>query len=213
MNDQEYCFCELAPLYALGILDESERCFVEDQITNYPELAAELDMFQTSVAAMFYHLPPISLAVDLKKRLFQRIGVDLTEESPDHLPVRTNIVSNLVVRSHNLTWRPYRTPGVMVAVLHINPIQQKVTALVKAESGVRYPTHRHAGVEEIFMLAGDLVIGEEVYGQGDYIRSPQGSVHTPETQGGCMFFVSTSLNDHYPGWWSGWWKSFFRRGR
>jgi hypothetical protein len=101
------------------------------------------------------------------------------------------------VRSHQLKWRPDRVPGVEIALLHIEPIKREVVALLRAEAGVCYPTHRHAGVEEIYMLSGDLVIGENVYGAGDYIRSNRGSLHAPETRTGCIFLVRTSLSDEY----------------
>ena len=48
------------------------------------------------------------------------------------------------------------------------------------------------------LLEGDLVIGEEVFGAGDYIRSLSDSGHAPYTEGGCRFFFHTSLDDEYP---------------
>jgi ChrR Cupin-like domain len=47
-------------------------------------------------------------------------------------------------------------------------------------------------------LEGDLVIGNEVYGAGDYIRSSPGSSHAPYTNGGCRFFFHASMDDEYP---------------
>ena len=57
---------------------------------------------------------------------------------------------------------------------------------------------QNAATEEIFMIEGDLAIGNEVYGAGDYIRSQPVSSHAPYTNGGCQFFFHTSMDDEYP---------------
>jgi hypothetical protein len=105
----------------------------------------------------------------------------------------------ITVDPQSLIWQPHRVPGVMVAPLYVDLKKREVTALIRAEPGIRYPSHRHAAVEEIFMLEGDLVIGDDVYGPGHYIRSSPESVHELATSvGGCMLLVRTSLNDEYP---------------
>jgi anti-sigma factor ChrR (cupin superfamily) len=86
----------------------------------------------------------------------------------------------------------------VIAIVHRDEIKRELVGFLQAEAGVRYPCHRHAAMEEIFMLEGDLVIGDEVYGAGDYILSHPGSSHTPYTQGGCRFFFHTSMDDEYP---------------
>ncbi len=68
---------------------------------------------------------------------------------------------------------------------------------LRAEPRGHYPLHRHAAMEEIFMIEGDLVIGDEVYYAGDYIRSYSGSSHAPHSNTGCCFFFHTSLDDEY----------------
>lgn len=45
------------------------------------------------------------------------------------------------------------------------------------------------------MLEGDLVIDGELYSSGECIRSVSGSAHQPETYGGCLIFLRTSLDN------------------
>ncbi|MGI0484227.1 cupin domain-containing protein [Pantanalinema rosaneae CENA516] len=85
-----------------------------------------------------------------------------------------------------------------MAIVHRDEVKRELAGFLRAEPGVRYPFHRHAAIEEIFMLEGDLVVGDEVYGAGDYIRSHPGSSHAPYTNGGCRFFFHTSIDDEYP---------------
>lgn len=195
MNPERLCFCELAPLYALEVLAEPERRWLEEQVAASPDLAGELADYQTVVAALAYGTPEISPASDLKDRLFQRLGC-----SPPHPTAvsPTSASSRLVeqvLRSQDQVWQAHPVPGITIAILYLNQARREVTALLRAAAGVRYPLHRHAGVEEIYMLEGDLVVGDESYGPGDYLRSLPNSVHAPETRGGCMFLVKTSLDD------------------
>ncbi|WP_016952981.1 cupin domain-containing protein [Anabaena sp. PCC 7108] len=198
MNPKDDCFCELAPLYALDIIDDPERHLVEEKIIEYPELAEELAELQEAVAAISYTVPTVPMTTDLKNRLFNKIGISDSSELPISEPIEEISLPYSFVRSQDLDWQLYRLPGVMVATLHTDLVKREVSGLFRAAAGVRYPLHCHAGVEEMFMLEGDLVIGEEVYGQGDYIRSTPGSMHAPETRGGCMFFFRASLDDEYP---------------
>lgn len=194
MNNANYCFCELAPLYALDLLSEEERAWVDQQLIECPELAQELTEYQTAAATIPYSSPTVEMAADLKARLFDRLGLDsplTVEETTPPLPFFS-------VRSQDVNWQPHtRVAGVSIARLHIDPIKREVVGLLRAEPGVRYPFHIHATGEEIYMLQGDLVIENQVYGAGDYIRSPGGSNHTPHTNGGCMFFYRTSMDDEY----------------
>ncbi|HEY9601849.1 MAG TPA: cupin domain-containing protein [Allocoleopsis sp.] len=208
MELNDACFCELAPLYALDLLDEQERRVVEEQIAECPDLANELAEFQAAVAAIPYSTPSVPMAADLQERLFQRIGQEMPSDEPViEAPSPPTVPFELVMRSpfgwclrqsQNIVWQPHPVPGVTIATLHVDPVKREITGLLRAEPGVRYPLHRHAAIEEMFMLEGDLAIAGEVYGAGDYIRSDPGSSHAPETNGGCMFFFRTSLDDEYP---------------
>jgi anti-sigma factor ChrR (cupin superfamily) len=196
MNPED-CFCDLAPLYALGVLEEPDRRWVEQQLAESPELAVELADWEAAVGAIAYSAPELAPAPDLKQRLFQRIG----RSAPPPLAASIHPSAPSLaraVRSQDLSWRPYRQiSGVQVARLHHDRASRTVTAVLRAAAGVCYPAHRHAAFEEIYMLSGDLIIGDQVYGPGDFIRSESGSLHAPRTQDGCMFLVRTSLDDEY----------------
>ena len=61
----------------------------------------------------------------------------------------------LTVRFQDLAWQPYRVPGVMVAILHLDLVKREAAALLRAEAGVQYPIHRHAVDEECDSLHDD----------------------------------------------------------
>lgn len=195
MASNHDCFCELAPFYALGTLSEVECQWVEQHIAEYPELAEELAEYEAAVVALPYGAPPVALASSLKDRLFSGLGLTVPVDPEPKIDLDQQSV--WTVRSQDLQWQPHPTPGVQIAIFHTNPLAREISGVLKAEPGVVYPRHRHAAVEEIYMLEGDLIVEEQTYGAGDYIRSQAGSIHAPHTIGGCKFFFRTSMDDEY----------------
>ena len=60
----------------------------------------------------------------------------------------------------------------------------------------RYPSHRHAGVEEILLLEGDLHVHGVVMRAGDYCRAEPDSMHEVTfSESGCMLLLRTSQHD------------------
>jgi anti-sigma factor ChrR (cupin superfamily) len=208
MNSDHRCFCELAPLYALDLLDLEERLWVEAQVLECPDLAEELASYQTAVGLIPYSAEPMPMAADLKDRLFDRIaaegehqlavdpGVDPQPELPSEVPLAPEMFA---LRSKDLEWKSPRMEGVEVALLFLDPVHRMRSLVVKAAAGVIYPLHRHEGIEEIYMLEGELEIDGQVYLAGDYIRSYPQSIHAPSTNTGCMFLIRACIDDEYFG--------------
>ncbi|NJM75431.1 MAG: anti-sigma factor [Acaryochloridaceae cyanobacterium RU_4_10] len=196
MNSEQYCFCDLAPLYALDLLNGPERNWVEQQIMEDPALAEELAEYERAVTALPYGAPTVEIADNLKQRLFENLELDPPETIAE-VSVPQGPELFWTVRAQEIVWQPHPVPGVEVSIFYTDPVRRRLSGLFKAEPGMQYPLHRHAEVEEIYMLSGDLIIGEQVYGAGDYIRSHPGSMHNPHTSTGCMFFFQTSMDDEY----------------
>jgi quercetin dioxygenase-like cupin family protein len=189
------CFCDLAPLYALDLLDLEERLWVEAQIAECPDLAEELTSYQEAVGAMPYTAPLVPMAADLKERLFDRLGLDPVPPSPsESAPLHPQLFS---IRADELEWKPHRVEGIECAVLFVDSVSRMRTLMVRARGGIKYPVHQHRGVEEIYMLEGELEIEGNTYAAGDYIRSSPNSIHAPFTATNCMFLIRSSIDDNY----------------
>jgi hypothetical protein len=182
---------ELASLYALDILEEEYCHEVEDAIAKFPEFEQELAGFQSAVAAIPYTAPPMPMAANLKDRLFQRIEEDISvAKAKNELSVE-----DLIAQAARVSWQPYSLPGIKIGRWKLDLEKREVSCFIRATPGVQFYNHRHAGNEEIVVLEGDIVINGEKYNIGDRIRSMPGSAHQPETYGGCLIFVQTSLDD------------------
>jgi len=53
------------------------------------------------------------------------------------------------------------------------------------------------GIEEIYMLEGELIIDGQIYRAGDYIRSYPNSIYSPSTSMGYIFLIRGCLDDNY----------------
>ncbi|PSB16230.1 cupin-like domain-containing protein [filamentous cyanobacterium Phorm 46] len=199
MPDEEFNI--LAAIQALDTIDESESRELENKLKQSPELQSELDAFEATIAAIAYTIPPVSVAPDLKNRLFQRIAelsqtpAEEVSSEPVSEPSPNTKSRQFVRRSHDVKWKSFGVTGISIGRLFTDKEKREITCLLRLEPGIEFPLHRHGGVEEIFMLEGDLVVEGEVCYQGDYIRSLPGSTHSSITQGGCLLLVKSSLDN------------------
>jgi putative transcriptional regulator len=140
-------------------------------------------------------LPPASPPAGLKDRLMERIRSGAAvqawkqwrPDSPD---------DNVIVRGGVSEWQPTAVEGVSVRRLFVDAAADRITMLVKMDAGTSYPAHRHGGVEECFVLEGDLYGPDFEMKAGDYQRLAGGSTHGVQgTRTGCLLFIVSSMND------------------
>jgi anti-sigma factor ChrR (cupin superfamily) len=87
-------------------------------------------------------------------------------------------------------------PGVSCKLLETDPERGRVSMLVRLAPGTGYPPHRHAAVEELYLLYGELIVDDKTYHPGDYRRAEAGTVdHRVSSETGCTCLLMTSLHD------------------
>jgi len=181
---------DLLALTALDLIDGRDRHFAEDLAAANPELELELRSLQATVNALAYAQPILPVPANLKQRLFEQIQPPKPSQE-----VSVNSPAFWAIRASELNWQPHSVSGITIAMLHTDPVQRLVSALVRCAPGAIYPPHRHAIGEEIFMIEGDLVSDGVTYTTGDFLYSASSSVHAPSSTYGCMFLVRTSMDD------------------
>lgn len=77
----------------------------------------------------------------------------------------------------NLAWEGTGIPGIQRKLLSQDKESGTYTALVHMASGARYPPHRHAGTEQLFLLSGTLALAGKTIGKGDFCVAHAGTVH------------------------------------
>jgi hypothetical protein len=187
-------FSELISLAALEAVDDQAMLLADTYASTSVELEQELAEMRQAVGAIPYGDALLPISPNLKDRLFDWIA---TEAEQENKPNVQDILPFQAIRFSEMEWQPHPVPGVTIAVLHTDPMTRSLSALVRCQPGVYYPIHRHAGIEEILMLEGQLICNGNTYGVGDYLLSGSNSAHDPESPDGCLFFVRTSMDDQF----------------
>jgi anti-sigma factor ChrR (cupin superfamily) len=84
-----------------------------------------------------------------------------------------------------LPWESTPFPGIERKLLHQDP-SGRLTALIRMAPGAKLPRHRHAGLEQSFVLEGSLVDDDGACPAGHYVWRRPGSVHAAWAPAGCL---------------------------
>ncbi len=74
-------------------------------------------------------------------------------------------------------WKQSGFPGITIRALYVDRARGRETMLVRMEAGASYLPHHHEGVEESFVLEGDIACDGETLTAGDYHRAEAGTYH------------------------------------
>lgn len=87
-------------------------------------------------------------------------------------------------------------PGISVELVSIDEPTSQLSLLVRLAPGADYPPHRHAAVEELHLLHGELKVDEKNLQAGDFLRAEPGTIdHRVWSDTGCICFLMTSARD------------------
>lgn len=175
---------ELVVLHGLGVLPAHELARVDahvaacsecrDELQHVHEFARKFAAWPTDVLR-----PPCSLWDRVAQRVASK-GV----QRPAVASVRTEPA-----------WEQ-PGPGIECQQLAIDEASGRVSMVVRLALGSHYPPHRHAGVEELFLLAGELWIDARKLVPGDYNRAEPGTVdQLVWSETGCTCVLVTSTKD------------------
>ncbi len=214
MSSPKMDAAELADLYAAGALTPAEHVELERRLASGDAaLARELARIQPILEALL-DAPEAAVPRHLREGIEARIdtaaGTDAQEWAeargshsiaaeacgePGGIPP-ANSPALLILRSTNARWTPTGIRGVRFRTLCADRRANRRTIVLQMDPGTALPDHDHAGPEEVYVLSGDLSIGAELLGPGDYFRVPAGAEHgIPRTQHGCTCII---VSDYVP---------------
>jgi anti-sigma factor ChrR (cupin superfamily) len=179
-------YTERVFLYALQALPSSEVAVVGGHIAGCAECRQELETLRPVIHAFVSWptdvlRPSASLWERLARRIVAETGGEPVLPSPE--------------RWVEPEWKE-AAPGISCKLLATDTEKNRVSMLVRLAPGTEYPPHRHAGLEELHLLHGELMIGDRTLYPGDYNRAPAGSVdHRVWSETGCTCVLVTSFSD------------------
>lgn len=177
--------------YAIGALEQDERHAFEDHLLTCAPCRAELRLLQEVTEEL-----AVSTATDPPPSIRQRLTeqVRSAPRAPGIVYDRDGV---LIARGAELPWATL-VPGISYKQLYVDASRRYRTMLLRMDAGARLPEHEHGGVEEIFVLSGDLYFSGAAMGPGDYCRADHGSTHQDTfSKTGCLFLVIASQDNQF----------------
>lgn len=191
-----------AAQYAMGALDRGAIPLYEAHLAVCVLCRAEVAVCREAIEALGRAVPPVEPPADLKRRLFERIGANSRSDESAGVQAWKRWAANsagdtsIIVRGAATDWQATAVDGVRVRRLFVDAEAERITMLVRMDAGTAYPAHRHGGVEECYVLEGDLYGPDFEMKAGDYQRLAGGSTHGIQgTRAGCLLFIVSSMND------------------
>lgn len=167
--------------HALGALAPAAAAALEAHLAGCAACRAELAALRPLVAAFGSVNDVARPAEPLWDRIAQRVGVAAATEPTE-------------------PWREPQwedvAPGISCKLLATDAQRNRVSMLVRLAPRTAYPPHRHAGVEELHLLEGELWIEDHLLRPGDYNRAEPGTGdQRVYSETGCTCVLITSPGD------------------
>jgi anti-sigma factor ChrR (cupin superfamily) len=182
-----------AALYVVGALrGEEARDFAAHLKQGCEVCAAEVKAFSNVADELAAVVPPEAPSAKLRERVLDKIA---NEAGAGH---SSTIGKNGMrfVLSNLMPWEATAIAGVETKVLFRDARSGIVTQLVRMGPGTSFPHHRHAEVEDCYVLEGDLTLSGVEMKAGDYCRAEPSSIHTGITtrDGTVIILIASERN-------------------
>jgi anti-sigma factor ChrR (cupin superfamily) len=179
-------YAERVFLYALQALPSNELAAAGAHISGCAECRQEMETLRPIVDSFVsWPIDVLRTSVPLWERLAQRIAAETGGEPM--LPAPQQWAEP--------EWKE-AAPGISCKLLATDVERSRVSMLVRLAPGTAYPPHRHADVEELHLLQGELMIGDRKLYPGDYNKAEAGTIdHRVWSETGCTCILLTSVHD------------------
>lgn len=176
---------ELLPLYALGILEADEAAVVERAVVGDAAVAAELDTYQQTTAALGAAIEPVTPPPEVKHRLLASIGAGRFEAFSGRMAKLFDVTLDrarelLGLIERPASWIPQIIPGISLVHFEGGPsVAGADCGFVRIVVGGVFPPHTHLGEEVVTILCGQLhdPTNDRVLRPGDDYVQTQGTTH------------------------------------
>ena len=174
------------PAYVMQVLPPDEASVFETHLASCAQCRQEVDSLRPVADAFaFWPTDVLRPPASLQDRLARRIAAE-TGEAPVPVPAS---------QWDEPAWDEV-APGIFCKLMATDTERHRVSMLVRLMPGVEYPPHTHAGLEELFLLDGELWIDDRKLYPGDYNRAEAGSGDKRVwSETGCTCVLITSTQD------------------
>ena len=169
---------------SIGALDPDEQVELQARLeTLTPEQRSEVTHLYDAATAVALSLPPAEPPPRARERLL----------------AAARTPSTYTVWAADAAWTDTGLPGIRARVLAVDKMRSLVTLVLRAEPGAVYPSHKHHGPEECFVISGSVVIDGRVLRAGDFHHADEDSDHGEiTTTDGAEVLLVGAIDDYLP---------------
>ena len=201
MNTDRESLKELAALHAIGGLDGDEAKDFSILLASHATAREEAAAFALVAEALAVSVPAASEPPrELKARILKQV-----EQSKARHQLEAQLKQLRPPATHGFSyareatadgWIPLPVSGAYIKLLSFDDSTGYATVLGKLDPGARYPAHHHLQAEDVFMISGDLHIGENVIRPMDFHHAEAGTDHGVNwSEHGCVLLAVLSKED------------------
>jgi anti-sigma factor ChrR (cupin superfamily) len=166
---------ELASLYALGALPADEARAFEAELRADAELGELVRSLQNATDMLALSSTQTAPPPGLKARVLARIAPAAAATPKPAAPRVPGFLFHGAQDEKG--WKELPISGAWIKLLSLDSDRGYAVLMGRLEAGVRYPPHTHAGGEELYIVTGDLHIGDRRLGPGDFHHADAGTAH------------------------------------
>lgn len=192
---------ELAALLAADSLDGEDRRELDALLARQdPRAVAAVARFRDIIALMaLASVPAVEPPPQLRSRLLDRVRTRKPIPAPEPKPPNRAISTpgfRFRFAADTDGWIDLPVPGASVKLLSLDPQRGFATVLGRLAAGASYPPHRHIHAEQVYVLSGDLSIGDQRLEAGDFHEAAAGTFHDiNRSEHGCTILAVISTED------------------
>jgi anti-sigma factor ChrR (cupin superfamily) len=176
---------EHASLYVLGVLTGAEQQAFAADMRASVELREFVFALQKTAELLAKATPFVRPPLELKQKVLRRIETAagaVTQPAAQQPGVAVASIASLaglrfLSADDAVGWKQLPVPGAWIKLLSIERERGYAVLLGRLDPGVRYPAHMNVGPEDLYVLTGDLHVGNRTLRSGDFHHADAGSFH------------------------------------
>jgi anti-sigma factor ChrR (cupin superfamily) len=173
---------EQASLYVLGALTGAEQEVFDVELRDNAELRELVLSLQQTTSLFALASPFVNPPRELKDAVLRRIQATagaMNQPVTPHPAVTTSGPAGFRFLSADDTigWKELPVRGAWIKLLSRDLERGYAVLLGRLEPGVRYPAHTNVGPEDLYVLTGDLHVGDRTLWAGDFHHADGGTFH------------------------------------
>ncbi|MCC7373109.1 MAG: cupin domain-containing protein [Verrucomicrobiales bacterium] len=173
---------QMTALHALGALDGLDVERLRHRLSEDPSAAEELTRFLDVAGVLTGLVKPVQPSASVRAKVMDRIRKtpqvrDSAAAAVDVKAGEPPVPEGLHFLRADQPWLPAPLPGSRFKLISSGEHQSYIMLMIELAPGAGYPEHDHFGVEDMYILTGDLLSEGRLLGPGDSLHAEPGSHH------------------------------------